>query len=146
MKNLILPVFILLIFAGCDSKQAQQQTAKEQNQTDEYAGLDPCQVLDKVDREMLDLYNEVMEKYADDFDFINWFKQSQIYWVQYKDRYVKSLYPRKNDYYKKEFGKDAGYCKCEEWTRMTRRRIEDIKVFLGEGSERYKHCPTSIKF
>lgn len=143
MKHIIVLLTALLICSCSDNQKDSKQPIID---SEEISKLDPCSQLDVYDRQMLDLYEEVMVKYKDDFDFINWFKQSQIYWVQYKDRHVKSLYPDKNDSYKRKYGMQANYCKCEEWTRMTKRRIEDIEVFLGKGSDRYKDCPTVIKF
>lgn len=101
--------------------------------------FDPCDALTKVDREMLDLVAEIEKDYKDDEVFITAFKESQIYWTQYRNRQVKAVFPlspRKYDF-------DVGECKCELMSAMTSARIEELKKWtIGIGSN---HCHGTYK-
>ncbi|GAB4241388.1 MAG: hypothetical protein Tsb0034_18410 [Ekhidna sp.] len=105
---------------------------------------DPCSAFDRIDREMLDLISEIETKNANKKEFLKAFKMEQVYWIQYRDRHLRAVYPKDWDrYYRKEFGKDVfNPCKCMEMTRMTRRRIEDLQVFTTNSPDEQKNCPS----
>jgi uncharacterized protein YecT (DUF1311 family) len=86
-------------------------------------GLAPCDALTQADREMLDLIEEIENEYQNDKEFITAFKNSQVYWVQYRNRQVKAVYPKSP----KKYDFDVGACKCELMREMTELRIIELR-------------------
>ena len=105
---------------------------------------DPCTEFDKTDLEMLNLINQIKSKHGDNKKFLSNFNMEQVYWIQYRDHHLKSIYPEDwNRHYRKEHGKEVfNPCKCKEMTRFTKRRIEELKLWLNNGPSSQDECPS----
>ncbi|REE00481.1 lysozyme inhibitor LprI family protein [Marinoscillum furvescens] len=100
-----------------------------------------CTHYDQVDKEMLDLINKIEQKYAGEKRFIDRLTEAQVYWVQYRDRQVRALFPRDVKDYKKEHGESYFVCKCDELIRLTNLRIAELNRWMEGSSD----CPNSIR-
>lgn len=128
-KNWYLVLVVILSTAAC---------------TQQNKDFDHCEELNVVDREMLDIIDQIEEKYKDDQEFLTRFKDAQIYWIQYKDRHVRAMFPYKKKYYKENFGMTYNYCKCKEWIRLTKLRNKELRRWLDGPSKEQEECPNSI--
>lgn len=114
---------LLLVIVGC-TKPEETKTA--------------CEQLDEIDLEMLNLIDQINKLYQDDKSFLKAFKDSQIYWIQYRNRQVKAVYPlspRKYDF-------DVGECKCEVYRDLTKIRVKELKKWIEGMPE--SQCQGSI--
>lgn len=102
-----------------------------------------CTRLDEIDASMLKKIKTIESKYADDASFLEKFKMEQVYWIQYRDRRIRALYPKKWDlYYRKEYGRETfNNCKCIEMVRLTGRRLEDLAIYLDAVPSDQQGCP-----
>jgi len=131
-KTLLLSVILIVQF-GC----------KNQSNADPYA---PCTEFDKYDLKMLNLINEIKEKHKEDRLFLTEFRMIQVYWIQYRDRRLRTIYPKNWDqHYRKEIGKDIfNPCKCKELLRLTKNRIEELEMYLKKGPADQAECPSML--
>ena len=106
---------------------------------------DPCTQFDKVDKEMLDLIESIENKFVGDQLFKKALTMSQVYWIQYRDRHLRALYPEDWDrHYRKKYGKEVfNPCKCKDLTRMTQARIEELKMWVEKGPNNQAECPST---
>ena len=128
MKAIILTGLIALFAFSCANVESQ----------------DPCSEFDVVDLEMLNLIEEIKTKHADNQKFLSNFNMEQVYWIQYRDHHLKSLYPKDwKRHYRKEYGKEVfNPCKCKEMTRYTKDRIEELNRWLEGGPSDQDDCPS----
>ena len=112
MKTLKFSAFLfVLLLAGC---------------TNTTETLPPCKEYSKADLEMLDLIDQIKEENKEDMVFLKAFDEAQIYWVQYRNRQVKAVFPlspRKYDF-------NVGDCKCEIYSDLTKLRIEELRKWV----------------
>ncbi|MEM9338134.1 MAG: lysozyme inhibitor LprI family protein, partial [Bacteroidota bacterium] len=125
--------FVTTVFIhSCNVKE------KENN-----GNLSPCEAYESLDLEMLNTYEEIRKKYASNENntFRKRLNMSQVYWVQYRDRFIKALFPLdKEEYTDKQTYVD---CKCKELSILTKNRIIELSVWL-DGDMNRIDCPTSI--
>lgn len=133
LKQVIVAASCVLMVAACGPKKL---TIEE-----------TCTEFDQVDREMLDIIGEIKSKYKKDQEFLLRFNDVQVYWIQYRDRRLRAMYPKKWDlYYRKTYGKEVfNPCKCEELTRLTKVRIAELNMYLDGNSADQQDCPTVMK-
>lgn len=106
--------------------------------------IDPCTRFDSVDLEMLNLIEKIRANHQSDKKFLSNFNMEQVYWINYRDHHLKSLYPKDwSRHYRKEYGKEVfNPCKCKEMIRMTEARIDELKLWLNGGIEDQSECPS----
>ncbi|MEO1096317.1 MAG: lysozyme inhibitor LprI family protein [Bacteroidota bacterium] len=102
-----------------------------------------CAELDAIDLEMLQVHEKIKSKYSGDERFLQRLQDAQVYWIQYKDRHIRALYPLEKKNYKEKYGKTYNQCKCKEAARLTYLRVEELKIWLDGPID--PECPTSIK-
>ncbi len=132
MKKFLLISIIAVLFNSCE-------TEKKGND----GSLSPCKVYESLDLEMLNTYEEIGNKYKenDHNTFRKRLNMSQVYWVQYRDRFIKALFPLdKEDYTDQQNYSD---CKCNELSVLTKSRIRELRAWL-DGDVARIDCPTSI--
>ena len=127
MKQTLILIILLSLMTSCTDSEIK----------------DSCTELDRLDKKMLEVIDSIENKYFDQEAFLNRLRDAQIFWIQYKDRHVRALYPLNKNYYSKTFGVDYNECKCAEWARLTKNRIEELSIWL-DGASRYDECPASI--
>lgn len=137
MKYIHFIIVILTILAGCNStNEASDKVEFESN----------CKAYDAIDLEMLDLHEAIKNKYKDDALFLKRLQNAQISWIQYRDRHLHSLFPKGYDYYRKNYdNKLISECKCQELTRLTQLRVEDLKVWVEGEKAGWDGCPGSLE-
>lgn len=92
---------------------------------------DPCKEFDALDLKMLTLIEEIKAQENQSKQFISRLDNAQVYWIQYRDRHLRAMYPGSYDTYREQYGKEAfNACKCKEMSRMTRLRIEELSQWL----------------
>ncbi|MEM6812784.1 MAG: lysozyme inhibitor LprI family protein [Bacteroidota bacterium] len=136
MKKYAFLFWSLLGSLGCDSP-------KVQNNIQNYKKV--CKRYDIVDSEMLETINQIEIEFVKDQIFLERFRNSQIYWIQYKDRHLRALYPQDWDlYYRKNYGKQVfNACKCKELIRITEARVLELKMYLEGSPKDQSECPSS---
>tara|TARA_B110000046_G_scaffold79428_1_gene87455 strand:- start:4673 stop:5083 length:411 start_codon:yes stop_codon:yes gene_type:complete len=134
MKNTNLLPIVLLVFI-LNSCQFEKKDP-----------LTPCSKFDQADAHLLALMSEVKSKHKGNPSFIDAFNMEQVYWVQYRDRRLRAIYPKKWDqHYRKKIGKKLfNTCKCQELLRMTERRIEDLQMYLNKEPADQQDCPSKL--
>lgn len=132
MKNSFFFLLAAFALASCQPKQITYENS--------------CAELDAVDLEMLNVLEEIRQKYAHEPEFLSRLKAAQIDWIQYKDSQVHTLYPFKQKYYQDEYGMEYNYCKCAEWARLTNLRTQELRMWLdGPLVDGQEGCPNSVK-
>lgn len=107
-------------------------------QQEESINHDFCAQLDAIDLKMLNLIKEIEEKYKADKAFIKAFKDAQVYWVQYRNRHVKAIFPLSP----RKYAYDVGECKCEVYRDLTQDRVKQLQKWV-EGVDEDKTCKGS---
>jgi uncharacterized protein YecT (DUF1311 family) len=102
-----------------------------------------CERFNAIDKNMLETYDRIESVYGQDEQFLSKLNMSQVYWIQYRDRHLAALYPKKRKEYKKGDWKQFTECECKEMIRLTEARIETLNMWLS-GPNPYEDCPTSI--
>jgi hypothetical protein len=125
-------ITLLLLLGACSS-----------NQEDPYA---PCTEFDQLDLKMTSIMDEIREKHANNRLFLKAFEMEHVYWIQYRDRRLRAMYPKDwNRYYRKEFGKEVfNSCKCEEYVRSIKIRIKELEMYLNGGPSDQQDCPSMM--
>ncbi|MFT6866521.1 MAG: hypothetical protein ACJA08_001352 [Cyclobacteriaceae bacterium] len=129
MKTLVL-IISLLAIVGCRSENKESDIA--------------CTDFDKLDIEMMQLIDKIESKFTGNKSFLEAFKMEQVYWIQYRDRRLRSMYPKNWDtHYRKNFGKDVfNPCKCQELLRLANNRMDDLDLYMEGGPQNQKNCPS----
>jgi len=90
MKSIYFTVIItVFLVISCDTKN--DKTESTTNYWDE--NVSACQQLDQVDLKMLNMLKEIKKVYKNDKPFIKALENAQIYWIQYRNRQVKAIFP-----------------------------------------------------
>ena len=100
---------------------------------------DPCKELDEIDFKMNALYKEVIEDYQDNNLFLKRWRTAQVDWIQYRDSYARSIWPKD----KSEYGENYVDCKCALLRDLTEERVEQIRMWLV-GNRRFEDCGGSM--
>ena len=131
MKNILLTL-IILILNSCRFEKNNE--------------VDVCATFDEIDAKIVALMDEIQVKHKDDRPFLDAFNMEQVYWVQYRDRRLRAIYPKKWDqHYRKNNGKEVfNPCKCRELLRLSERRIEDLQMYLIGGPADQQDCPSKL--
>ena len=80
MKNILLTLIILIV-NSCRFEKNNE--------------VDVCATFDKIDAKIVALMDEIQVKHKDDRPFLDAFNMEQVYWVQYRDRRLRAIYPKK---------------------------------------------------
>ena len=141
MKRVFLIVASSFLIIQCTTEPGNGVLSKIISKVNQEAT--ECEKLDILDAEMQQLVKEIKTKYRAEQFFNKRFEMSQVYWIQYRDRHLRALYPLDwNTYYRKEYSAETfNECKCEELNRMTINRIRELVMYLGE-SEKKGKCPS----
>ncbi len=135
MKNPSLVTLLLVVLFGCNTNSNKEKPMKY---------TEVCEGYDAIDLEMLQTIETIESQFKEDKKFLIRFRESQVYWIQYKDRHLRALYPEDWDlYYRKNYGKQVfNACKCQELIRLTELRVQELKWYLGAGPSSQKDCPS----
>ena len=59
--------------------------------------MDACKKFDELDTKILSLMDKIEVKHKNDHHFLEAFNMEQVYWIQYRDRRLRAIYPKKWD-------------------------------------------------
>jgi uncharacterized protein YecT (DUF1311 family) len=123
---------ILLIFI---SSYSFSQTQLEMNEAEHKNFL-------KADKELNQVYQQILKVYKSDTAFIKNLKASQRLWVQFRDAELSMMYPDRNPGY---YGSIHPMCWSIYKTELTNERIEKLRKWLNSEKEEESCSITSIK-
>jgi uncharacterized protein YecT (DUF1311 family) len=132
MKKLLLTIITLLSLTI--SNQAFGQTQLEMNQEEQNKYL-------KADKELNNVYNQILKEYKTDTEFIKNLKIAQRIWIQFRDAEMKSKYPDREQGY---YGSIHPMCWSIYLTELTEERTNKLKMWLT-GIDEGDACSGSIK-
>jgi len=95
----------------------------------------------KVDKELNDIYRNILKDYKDDTTFIKNLQISQRIWIQFRDAELKMKYPERE---LGVYGSIQILCESMYLTDLTQSRINSLKTWIV-GVEEGDACSGSIK-
>ena len=132
MKQILFALITLLCFAI--SNDTFGQTQLEMNQEEESNYL-------KADKELNLVYNQILNEYKSDKEFIKNLKNAQRIWIQFRDAEMKSKYPDREQGY---YGSIHTMCWTIYIRDLTEERTNKLRVWLT-GIEEGDACSGSVK-
>jgi len=129
MKKIIVLIVIFLI-----SNFGFSQTQFEMNQSANNDFL-------KADKELNSVYQNIINEYKSDINFIKNLKASQKIWIQFRDAEMKVKFPETEDGY---YGSVFPMCWSSYLEDLTKERIKKLKIWL-DGIEEGDVCSGSVK-
>ena len=129
MKKIIYTFFFVLLSFSCFS-----QTQLEMNETENKKFL-------KADKELNQVYQQILNEYKEDTAFVKNLKASQRIWIQFRDAEMKMMYPDSEPGY---YGSIHPMCWSIYKTELTNERIKKLKKWIV-GQEEGDSCSPSIK-
>ena len=125
-------ILAILICFSCSIGFAQTQLEMNQQANDSYR---------KVNKELNEIYKQILTEYKTDTVFIKNLKSSQRIWITFRDAELKVKYPeRETEYY----GSIHPVCVANYLEKLTRERINTLKVWIT-GIEEGDCCSGSVK-
>lgn len=125
-------ILTILICFSCSIGFAQTQLEMNQQANDSYR---------KVNKELNEIYKQILTEYKTDTVFIKNLKSSQRIWITFRDAELKVKYPeRETEYY----GSIHPVCVANYLEKLTRERINTLKVWIT-GIEEGDCCSGSVK-
>jgi uncharacterized protein YecT (DUF1311 family) len=124
-------VFVALLIFVSFSAQSQSQTEMTQESYDSYA---------KADKELNDVYKEILEKYKSDTLFIKNLKTAQRIWISFRNAELDMKFP---DYGPDWYGSMHPMCIAGYLEELTKERIKNLRKWL-EGRVQGNGCNGSI--
>jgi uncharacterized protein YecT (DUF1311 family) len=132
MRKLLLTIITLLSLTILN--QAFGQTQLEMNQEEQNKYL-------KADKELNNVYNQILKEYKTDTEFIKNLKFAQRNWIQFRDAEMKSKYPDREQGY---YGSIHPMCWSIYLTELTEERTKKLKMWLT-GIDEGDACSGFIK-
>ena len=130
MKNKILISILFLTSVFCFA-----QTQSEMN-SDEY------QKYIKADKELNQVYGQILKDYKNDPVFISKLKIAQNLWIKFRDAEMNALFPENDK--QLNYGSVFPMCWNIHLTRLTKERIKTLKIWII-GIEEGDVCSGSVK-
>lgn len=97
--------------------------------------MDECasKSLDAADKELNQVYQQVLAKYASDKVFVGKLRAAQKAWVAFRDAELDARYPASNK--SLQYGSVYPMCADNELEAMTRKRTEELREWLKGATE-----------
>lgn len=115
-------------------------TACNQQESDPFKS---CDNFNQLASKMEIVIGEIKNKYEGETQFLKRLDNAQVYWLQYKERHMKMLYPEGYDVTRKKYGREVfNPCKCKELERLFDLRVDELKTFLNGPRKGQEECPT----
>ena len=130
MKNKILISFLFLTFTFCFG-----QTQSEMNITANQKYI-------KADKELNQVYSQILKDYKDDLVFISKLKIAQNLWIKFRDAEMNAIFPEIDK--QLNYGSVFPMCWSSHLTRLTKERIKTLKIWQT-GIEEGEVCSGSVK-
>ncbi len=130
MKQIFITFFLTIIaltlFSQTQSKLAQESNERYKNS----------------DKELNEVYNQILTEYQNDTNFIEKLKSSQIFWIKFRDAEVEMKYPEPDKSY---YGSIFPMCFSEYLSELTKQRTRKLKEWLKPHLEG-DVCGGSLKY
>ena len=117
----------ILLFLACFTLSAQESES--------------CESYKKADKELNDLYKQIMNIYSEETVFLEKLKAAQRSWLVFRDNHLESFFPEDD---KRYYGSVYTTCKCETLTSLTKQRNDQLKIWM-DGIEEGDACSGSIR-
>jgi uncharacterized protein YecT (DUF1311 family) len=95
----------------------------------------------KADKELNEIYQKILVEYKTDTVFVKNLKQSQRFWIQFRDAELAMKYPEREEGY---YGSVHPMCVAMYLTQLTEERIKILRIWL-DGIEEGDVCCGSVK-
>lgn len=128
MRTIVTIIFCL----SCTIGFAQTQMEMNQQTNDSYR---------KADKELNEIYKQILVDYKTDIVFIKNLKASQRIWIKFRDAELKVKYP---DRAPGTYGSIHPVCVASYLEKLTRERTNTLKVWI-QGLEEGDACNGSVK-
>jgi uncharacterized protein YecT (DUF1311 family) len=108
------------------------------------AAMDECasQSLAAADKELNQVYQQVLAKFASDKVFTAKLRTAQKAWIAFRDAELEARYPASNK--SLQYGSVYPMCANNELEAMTRQRIEELRAWL-KGAQEGDACSGSYQ-
>ena len=110
-----------------------------------FIALPPCisaEDFSAADKELNQVYQEVLRRYADDQDFVKKFRTAQQAWLKFRDAHLEALFPASSK--RGEYGSAYPMCSGIALAELTKARTAQLRAWI-EGVEEGEVCAGSIK-
>jgi uncharacterized protein YecT (DUF1311 family) len=111
------------------------------SQTQRDMNIDASESYKKADKELNDIYKNILSDYKSDTVFIKNLKASQRIWVTFRDAELKVKYPETEPGY---YGSIHPMCVSIYLEKLTRERIKTLQEWI-DGIEEGDACNGSVK-
>ena len=125
---------LLFIALFCFSLNAVAQTQTELNQ-EAYAEFA------EADKELNNIYQNILRTYKSDSQFISKLKSTQRIWIEFRNAELEMKFPKKDKSY---YGSSYPMCKALYLKELTEERTKKLKVWLN-GIQEGDVCQGSVK-
>jgi uncharacterized protein YecT (DUF1311 family) len=130
-RRLAVPAMLISLAAMVHQGSAQSQREIESR---------TCAAYQAAEKELNDVYDAVLARYAQDREFVTKLRRSQRAWVAYRDAELAALYPSKEK--QASYGSVYETCNCDARSQMIAQRIETLRQWLT-GVEEGEVCAGS---
>uniref|UniRef100_UPI0040480DC2 lysozyme inhibitor LprI family protein n=1 Tax=Algoriphagus sp. TaxID=1872435 RepID=UPI0040480DC2 len=132
MKKIKIVLFLLFFgqttFGFC-------QTQAELNRTS-------YQIFKEAEAEMNEVYEEILNSYAEDSEFISNLKKAQQFWMEFRSLELKVVFPDREAGY---YGSIQPLCVNQHMTALTQERTKRLRIWLI-GTSEGDICSGTIKW
>jgi hypothetical protein len=97
----------------------------------------------EVDQQMYMVLDMIKTEYADDSLFLEKMREAQSAWETYREKFLLSVYPEEN--VRLKYGRVFDACWCFHYTAKTKKRINELKMWLDKVEEG-DVCSGSVRF
>ena len=110
-------------------------------QTQAEMSQDANELFQSADKELNDIYNQILTEYKKDKVFIDNLKKAQRIWIQFRNAELNMKFPA---YPGNHYGSIQPMCRAFFLKELTENRTETLKAWL-EGIEEGDACSGSVK-
>lgn len=110
-------------------------------QTQHDMSKEACEKFQKADQDLNRTYNQILNVYKDDREFLEKLKVAQRAWIAFRDAHLASIFPKIKQ---GEYGSVKGMCRCNILADFTSERTKVLSQWLT-GVEEGETCAGSIK-
>lgn len=114
------------LFGTSQNTAIKQKISTGQTQSD--MNQKAFQEYEKTDKELNDVYKQILVKYKDDKLFISKLQKAELAWIKYRDAELEAIYPEEDKF--NYYGSVYPMCVNQIMTELTRQRIKELKLWL----------------
>lgn len=130
LSNKTIVFLVIIVIISCVSNLSFAKNEKKSEttfQTQAEMNEQAYQIYKKTDKELNDVYKQILIKYKDDKEFISKLQKAELAWIKYRDAEIEAIYPEED---KSNYGSVYPMCVNQIMTEITRQRIKELKLWL----------------